>query len=116
MIGKVLQVGCKVTSIRSSEQISSTFLRCPFTGAKGRTYQRSVPLFEGLGTRGLREDAVPYNPSSIVPKNKGTMPFPYPYGGGSGGGYPRCGTLDTRYHPPLIKEFLILRNSLNANV
>ncbi len=77
MIGKVLQVGCKVTSIRCSEQISSTSLRCPFTEGKGRTYQRSIPLFEGLGTRALREDAVPYSPSSIVPKNKGTMPFPY---------------------------------------
>jgi hypothetical protein len=50
-----------------------------FTEGKGRTYQRSVPLFEGLGTRALREDAVPYSPSSIVPKNKGTMSFPYTY-------------------------------------
>jgi hypothetical protein len=81
MIGKVLQVGCKVTSIRSSQQISSsTSLRCPFTEGKGRTYQRSVPLFEGLGTRALSwKTLFPIAPSSIVPKNKGTMPLPYTY-------------------------------------
>jgi hypothetical protein len=65
------------SSIRSSDQISSSSLRCLFTEGKGRTYQRSVPLFEGLGTRALREDAVPYSPSSIVPENKGTTPFAF---------------------------------------
>jgi hypothetical protein len=81
VIGKVLQVGCKVTSIRSSQQISSSSsssLRCPFTEGKGRTYQRSVPLFEGLGTRALREDAVPYSPSSMCPKTKEQCPSPIP--------------------------------------
>jgi hypothetical protein len=105
VIGKVLQVGCKVTSIRSSEQISSTSLRCPFTKGKGRTYQRSVPLFEGRGTRALREDAVPYSPKFHCAQKQRNNALLLYLRGRERGGYPRCGTLHTRYHPPLIKEF-----------
>lgn len=83
MISKVLQVGCKVTSIRSSEQISSTSLRCPFTEA-GPT--RGLFLCLRTWERGHQGKTLfPIAQVPLCPKTKEQCPSPIPKGEGAWG-------------------------------
>lgn len=56
------------------------FFKVSFYRGEGEDLPEVCSFIWGPGNEGTKlEDAVPYSPSSIVPKNKGTMPFPYTY-------------------------------------